>query len=308
MFSVTFELKDCQFSEKFSPGDFVDISIKRTEKHPQNVKSQDCEPKDQENNLFPCPNAGCTKEYQRYSGLEKHQIYGKCHLAPERETLMDKAKVLYTSTLIAGGNANPNIKPTVMPKESESKVVLPSGWALKTSKKSIRFNDRQKSYLDDKFKIGEETGNKADPVAVAQDMRFTKDSEGNRLFKVDEFLTSKQIKSYFSRSAKKARKGPRPNQVDDDEDELAADDEDSYQKTRQRILEEVQLNHPIVYDTLNICFLYTSKKLSNLSVSVLRSVCEHFDLAVDHIQVRRKAPYINLIKGLVESCTCSHKV
>ena len=65
----------------------------------------------------------------------------------------------------------------------------------KDLKKANRFNEKQKLYLDNKFKIGEETGNKADPAEVAQDMRFSRDSEGKRLFNVDEFLTAQQIKS-----------------------------------------------------------------------------------------------------------------
>ena len=62
---------------------------------------------------------------------------------------------------------------------------------------------KQKQYLRDKFSIGESTGNKANPVAVAKSMISARDSNGQHLFSSAEFLTSKQISSFFSRLAAK---------------------------------------------------------------------------------------------------------
>jgi len=53
--------------------------------------------------------------------------------------------------------------------------------------------------------MGEQTAFKVDPAQVAQDMRHVKHEDGSRRFTVDEFLASKQIKSYFSRMAAKFR-------------------------------------------------------------------------------------------------------
>lgn len=42
------------------------------------------------------------------------------------------------------------------------------GWALKSSgTRRTRFTQSQKLYLTAKFRLGEQTGNKADPAAVA---------------------------------------------------------------------------------------------------------------------------------------------
>ena len=54
--------------------------------------------------------------------------------------------------------------------------------------------------------IGQETGHKQDPAVVAHDMRFAPNNEGTRLFTVPEFLTARQIQSFFSRRAGKLRR------------------------------------------------------------------------------------------------------
>ena len=40
---------------------------------------------------------------------------------------------------------------------------------------------------------------------VAHDMRYARNQQGAKLFTLDEFLTSQQIESYFSRKASKLR-------------------------------------------------------------------------------------------------------
>ena len=82
----------------------------------------------------------------------------------------------------------------------DSTYSLSEGWALKSPKKSTRFNDAQKRYLEDKFVLGQETGHKLDPASVACDMRFAKDKEGRRQFTVREFLTPQQVQSFSMRA------------------------------------------------------------------------------------------------------------
>ena len=93
------------------------------------------------------------------------------------------------------------------------------------------------------FFRGQETGQKANPSTVAQEMRYIKDFEGKRMFKVDEFLSSSQIQSYFSRKASKLKKVTSTEghlEIEDDseeeasseEDEAAADDESAYSQAR----------------------------------------------------------------------------
>ena len=53
--------------------------------------------------------------------------------------------------------------------------------------------------------LGQETGHKEDPPVVAHDMCFARNNEATRLFSVKEFLTTRQIQSYFSRRAARLR-------------------------------------------------------------------------------------------------------
>ena len=70
------------------------------------------------------------------------------------------------------------------------------GWALKKHK-STRFSTAVKAFLNDKFLIGEETGNKASPIQVAREMHRERDDKGNRLFVGSDCLSSQQIAAYF---------------------------------------------------------------------------------------------------------------
>ena len=65
---------------------------------------------------------------------------------------------------------------------------------LRNQIKSKHFNENQKNYLDEKFKLGQETGYKEDPSQVASDMRRAKNENGERRFAVGEFLSPQQIK------------------------------------------------------------------------------------------------------------------
>ena len=44
--------------------------------------------------------------------------------------------------------------------------------------------------------------------------------------------------------------------------------------------------------------------MGDLSVALLCSVCEHFDIDVKEITIGCKVPYLTLLKGLIESCEC----
>ena len=46
------------------------------------------------------------------------------------------------------------------------------GWVLKCTKKSYRFNEKQKAYLDAKFAIGQATGRKLDGDIVVREIRL----------------------------------------------------------------------------------------------------------------------------------------
>ena len=253
--------------------------------------------------LFSCPNAGCVKVYQRHSSMEKHLSFGKCKLVPEKDTLLDKAKKLYQTKLLAGTSAPATIQGDTTGKYSVG--ILPEGWALKSPKKATRFNEAQKHYLEEKFNLGQETGHKLDPAIVARDMRYARNKDGTRQFKMIEFMTPQQIQSFFSRQSSKLRHRQPEDDPESQTDLAAAEEQQAYDSTRALVIREVQLSHPIVFDTYNLCTMYKAGKMRQLSVAMLRAACEHFDLSVEGIRTGRlKAPYISLLKDLISTCDC----
>ncbi|KXJ22480.1 hypothetical protein AC249_AIPGENE2547 [Exaiptasia diaphana] len=84
---------------------------------------------------------------------------------------------------------------------------------------------------------------------VAKKMRRAQGQDGQRLFKVSEFLSAQQINSYFSRRAAKDRQGTPVDENDID----AYQEENNFATSRLTALQTVELEHPITYDHYNIC-------------------------------------------------------
>lgn len=86
--------------------------------------------------------------------------------------MLDKAKITYHSLL----KDDDNNARAFAPRETQKTdgVILSEGWALKAAKKSARFNEAQKKYLEEKFKIEQRTGHKQNPEHVVKDVRFAK--------------------------------------------------------------------------------------------------------------------------------------
>ena len=57
---------------------------------------------------------------------------------------------------------------------------------------------------------------------------------------------------------------------------------------------------PIVYDSFNICELVQKSKLA----SFLHEICSSFGLDISNIKIKRKQPYVNLLRDLVKGCKC----
>ena len=153
------------------------------------------------------------------------------------------------------------------------------GWAIRQTKKAARFNENQRSYLDEKFLIGQSTGIKADPSQVARDLRNARTASGKRRFSIDEFLTPQQIKSYFSRKAAKTKQVV----ADEEARELTQKDQQTYSSARETIIRECQIEHPIMCNTYDVCKLYSEEKLTKLNVALLLHFCIFFSMDVDDL-------------------------
>ncbi|KAK2561895.1 hypothetical protein P5673_015295 [Acropora cervicornis] len=89
------------------------------------------------------------------------------------------------------------------------------------------------------------------------------------------------------------------NEEEDEEEENCAHQEVALSEMRQDVVSLVGLQHPIMYDTNNICELASSSKLTaTFSVSVLRDICLSLDIDVSGISVRRTKPYVDKLQDL----------
>ena len=77
---------------------------------------------------------------------------------------------------------------------------------------------------DELSQIGEQTGQKVDSAMVSRGMRTAKDKNGERLLNSNEFLTSGQVASFFSRLTKRSVDvGTDSESQSDDEDQNEAE-------------------------------------------------------------------------------------
>ena len=75
----------------------------------------------------------------------------------------------------------------------------PRGWALKATKKASRMSDKVKAYLVECFDAGVQSGIKPNPIEVAKELKLAKYQNGKTSFTPQEWRTSQQISSFFSR-------------------------------------------------------------------------------------------------------------
>ena len=133
--------------------------------------------------LFPCPEEGCIRSYQRHSSLQTHLDVGRHKYALERETFLDKAMQQYAQKLEEGTSSleSPIVESELAAPSSVSPP--PQGWALKSAATSHRrLSKEQKKYLTDLFLIGERTGRKSSPDEVSMSMRKARGPDGVCLF------------------------------------------------------------------------------------------------------------------------------
>lgn len=242
------------------------------------------------------------KTYQTFSSLQRHLDLGKHERALVNETLLDKAVLCYADRLQEQFCGIPQIQVRKY-LNLTSQPCLPMGWALKSSHvRRTRFTEKQKDYLTSKFRIGETTVQKANAASVAKSMMTT------AFLQVLRFLTGQQVSSFFSRLASKRTLENDEMTESDIEESQNVEDEEAFRKLRSEILQEVALRHPICYDSYNICELIADSKLLKFAIQMLQNICEHFDIPITDIKVKRKASYIERLITFARNCTCQGEV
>ena len=121
------------------------------------------------------------------------------------------------------------------------------------------------------FDLGGQTGHKADANSVSQSMRKARNVDGSLMFDTSEYLTAKQITSFFSRLARK-RRAARVDDSDEEDEEEAKLHEECIEDLSRNIINEIGLVHPIMFDSHNLCELATRSKLSKFSFLMLQDM------------------------------------
>ena len=99
-------------------------------------------------------------------------------------------------------------------------------------------------------------------------------------------LTASQIKNFFSRlpAARKKHCNEKAQVLTsgfkscEDDDLLAIAQDICDQELVDNILEQLGVQHPIVYDVYNLCNYFKEDKLNVFSVKMMKSICKEFEL------------------------------
>ena len=163
---------------------------------------------DDESNAIECTVPGCEKVFKCFGNvLEIHLSAGNHTNTLENKTLYDSlrkkwADKFQTIDIIHKGKQSDASEVFVTLTSHRMAPENKMGWALSKPSTSFRFN-----YLTAKFDIGEQTGCKFNSSDVEADMRKCRNENNERRFTREEWLTSNQIKSFFSRLAAARKKG-----------------------------------------------------------------------------------------------------
>ena len=144
-------------------------------------------------------------------------------------------------------------------------------------------------------------GFKANPADVAKAMMTTRDDNGDSMFTSEEFLTTQQVSSFFSRLASKKTL---PD-VQDDDDAIAAENKTDLQDLQEMVVQEVSLKQPIIYDRHNMCELISNPKMKRFAAPMLKQMSIHFDIDIKDIKANLKQPYIDKLTVFVGQCSCA---
>ena len=62
------------------------------------------------------------------------------------------------------------------------------------------------------------------------------------------------------------------------DDMLSAMAEQELEEMRQEVINEISIQHPITFQSYNICEMAATSKLSKFSIAMLEEICKYFEL------------------------------
>ncbi|CAC5373958.1 unnamed protein product [Mytilus coruscus] len=173
---------------------------------PENETTNACD--SQTVNFFCCPDISCNKTFARATNLEKHILIGN-HSYRTNKSGLDNAVEVYASISESVQDTQINLIQTVSAttQSDATSNMINKGWALKGKRTNIRFSPKVKSYLNEICLNCEKTGKRPNYFALSDELRKSCDENGERMFKMEEWLNPTQIKSYFATQVTKLKSG-----------------------------------------------------------------------------------------------------
>ena len=133
--------------------------------------------------IYSCQETGCVLTF-------KTQAEADNHMDTDCESTYDRVRRKWAG-ITTGVTFAPDVPSTSSQGEDSGSAVRgydlrPLRWALKITKRPTRMTDNVKTFLMKKFEEGTRTGNKADPVQVAREMKTLRNENGELTFKPEE--------------------------------------------------------------------------------------------------------------------------
>jgi len=135
----------------------------------------------QKSEIYSCQEIGCVLTFKTQSEADEHVDTGKHLLEVDCESMNDRVRRKWAG-IVTGVTFASDVPSTSWQEEYSSSAAgaptqRPLGWGLKATKRPSKMTDNVKAFLLKKFEDGARTGNKADPVRVAKEMKTLRNEE-----------------------------------------------------------------------------------------------------------------------------------
>ena len=110
---------------------------------------------------------------------------------------------------------------------------------------------------------------------------------------IEEFLTSKQVTSFFSRLAAKKR-----SVTTSDNEAIEAEE---IRKETHGLMIRALDSHPLICEDVVLCEM-SREKLRRLKLDKLKAICSHF--GIDTQFSKKKIRYVDKLLEYMQSCEC----
>ena len=87
--------------------------------------------------------------------------------------------------------------------------------------------------------------------------------------------------------------------TDEDTEDDDKDEDHTAHLQRENHLQQMRDN---IVTSMSIHELVKQSKLASFSIKMLQGICSSFGLDISNIKIKRKQPYINLLRDLVKGC------